>query len=248
MKIIALIPARYQSSRFPGKPLAMIHGKPMIEWVYRGVGQVRQIDELYVATDDTRIYECVQSFGGNALMTSPNHQCGSDRLAECAEILNLDDEDIILNVQGDEPLIQKEMIETLLKAFDDENVYMATLKKKITVESEIDNSNVVKVITDVNDYAITFSRYSLPYNRDQNAEIVYYKHIGTYAYKKWFLEKYSSMEKSYLEKCESLEQLRVIENGYRIKVMETEFQSLGVDTPEQIEEVEEQMKKLQRMA
>lgn len=242
MRKVALIPARYQSSRFPGKPLALINAKPMIQWVYEGVQAVDGIDELYVATDDKRIYDGVIAFGGKALMTSPNHQCGSDRLAECVEILKLDDEDIVINIQGDEPLIRKEMVETLIGAFDDPEVYMATLKKKITTESEINNSNVVKVITDVNDYAITFSRYALPFNRDNYSDIIYYKHIGTYAYKKWFLKKYSEMEKSFLEKCESLEQLRAIENGYKIKVLETEFQSLGVDTQEQLAEVEERIK------
>lgn len=244
MKKIVLIPARYQSSRFPGKPLAIINGKPMIQWVYEGVSKTACIDEIYVATDDERIYDCVKAFGGKALMTSANHQCGSDRLAECAEILQLDDEDVILNIQGDEPLVCKEMVESLVSAFDDEEVYMATLKKKITIPEEIDNNNVVKVITDVNSNAITFSRHALPFNRDNHPDIVYYKHIGAYAYKKWFLEKYSKMEKTFLEKCESLEQLRVIENGYKIKVLETEFQSLGVDTPEQIAQVEEQMKNM----
>lgn len=245
MKKIAIIPARYQSSRFPGKPLALIKGKPMIQWVYEGVQEVREIDDLFVATDDIRIYKCVENFGGKALMTSPNHQCGSDRLAESVELLKLKDDDIVINIQGDEPLIRKEMVKTLIHAFDDSEVYMATLKKKITVESEIANNNVVKVITDTKDFAITFSRYALPFNRDNYADIVYYKHIGIYAYKKWFLEKYSKMEKSFLEKCELLEQLRVIENGYKIKVLETQFQSLGVDTPEQIREVEMCMKTIE---
>lgn len=239
-KIIAIIPSRYGSSRFPGKPLALIKGKPMIQHVYENVKKVTYLDEVYVATDDKRIFDVVTAFGGKALMTSDKHACGTDRLAECVQMLNLEEEDIVLNIQGDEPLINKEMILDLLSCFDSDDVYMGTLKKEITVEEELNNSNVVKVICDVNEYAIYFSRFCLPFERDEK-KVTHYKHIGAYGYKKWFLMKYSSMSKTGLEISESLEQLRVLENGYKIRVKETQFQTIGVDTPEQLLQVEKLM-------
>lgn len=242
MKIVSIIPARYQSSRFPGKPLALISGKPMIQWVYENVSKVTQLNGVYVATDDQRIFATVESFGGKALMTSSAHTCGTDRLAECADILQLNDEDIILNIQGDEPLIRPEVVMDLVNTFDSESVYIGTLKKKIEDEEELNNPNVVKVITDVNDDAIYFSRYTLPYERDGKSR-THYKHIGAYGYKKWFLMKFSEMDKTELELSESLEQLRVIENGYKIRVKETKWQTVGVDTQEQIVLVEKELKK-----
>lgn len=241
MKTIVIIPARYGSTRFPGKPLALIKGKPMIEWVYENAKKCEKVDDVYVATDDSRIFDCVESFNGKALMTSDKHTCGTDRLAECAEILKLDDEDIILNIQGDEPTFRKEMIEDLESIFEDKDVYFGTLKVLIDRQEELDNPNVVKVIDDVNHDAIYFSRFTLPYERDKQRKTNHYKHIGAYGYKKWFLMKYSKMEKSELEISESLEQLRAIENGYKIRVKETKYQTVGVDTPEQIEEVEKLM-------
>lgn len=240
MKTIAILPARYASSRFPGKPLAKINGKPMIQHVYERVSGIKKLDSICVATDDQRIYDAVTYFGGKVIMTSNKHSCGTDRLAECAAILNLDDNDIIINVQGDEPLVNKKMICKLIAQFDDDKVYMGTLKKKITSLEELDNPNVVKVITDVHNDAIYFSRYCLPFERDGN-KTNHYKHIGLYAYKKWFLMKFSDMEKTMLEKAESLEQLRVIENGYKIRVAETQYQTIGVDTPEQLEAVRNYM-------
>lgn len=237
MKTIAIIPSRYGSSRFPGKPLANIVGKPMIQHVYENIIRVKNIDDVCVATDDHRIYNAVINFGGKALMTSASHTCGTDRIAECAKILNISDEDLILNIQGDEPMIIQEVINDLISCFDSSDVYMGTLKKEITDRSELDNPNVVKVITDCNDYAIYFSRYCIPYER--NAGICkHYKHIGAYGYKSKFLMNYSSMPKTILEETESLEQLRVIENGYKIKVKETTYKTVGVDTPEQLKEVE----------
>lgn len=242
MKVIAIIPSRYGSSRFPGKPLALIAGKPMIQWVFENVSKADFLDAVYVATDDQRIYKCVSDFGGKAIMTSDRHMCGTDRLAECAEILNLSDDDIVLNIQGDEPLINYNLIADLYSTFDYENVYMGTLKKLITDESELDNPNVVKVISDINGDAIYFSRYCLPYERG-GAQAKHYKHIGVYGYRKHFLMKFSKMPKTYLEISESLEQLRVIENGYKIRTKETVWQTVGVDTPEQILQVEEQLRK-----
>lgn len=237
MKIIGMIPSRYGSTRFPGKPLALIKGKPMIQYVYENVKKVSAVDAVYVATDDRRISAAVKAFGGEALMTSSHHTCGTDRLAECAQILRLDKSDLVLNIQGDEPLIRQEMILDLISCFDNEDVYMGTLKKKITAADELENPNVVKVISDKNDDAIYFSRYCLPYERDGKKE-THYKHIGVYGYKVWFLTKLSEMKRTRLEAAESLEQLRVIENGFRIRVKETKFQTIGVDTPDQLRKVE----------
>lgn len=242
MKTIAIIPSRYGSSRFPGKPLALIAGKPMIQWVYENVSKAAFLDAVYVATDDQRIFDCVENFGGKALMTASTHTCGTDRLAECADILKLEDEDIVLNIQGDEPLINPQMVADLYSTFDDASVYMGTLKKLIDEAEELQNPNVVKVITDVNEYAIYFSRYCLPYERDEK-KTAHFKHIGAYGYKTWFLKKYSKMPKTSLEIAESLEQLRVIENGLKIKVKETRYQTIGVDTPEQIKLVENELTK-----
>lgn len=240
MKIIAIIPSRYGSTRFPGKPLAIIKGKPMIQWVCENVSKAENISDVYVATDDQRIYDAVISFGGKVLMTSDKHSCGTDRLAECAEILKLSDEDIVLNIQGDEPLIRKEMVEDLISCFDSPGVYMGTLKKRIEVEEELDNPNVVKVITDVNNNAIYFSRFCLPFERN-GKRTDHYKHIGAYGYTAIFLKQYSKMDKTSLEIAESLEQLRVIQNGLKIRVKETKYQTVGVDTLEQLKQVEEIM-------
>jgi len=238
MKTIAVIPARYASSRFPGKPLALICRKPMIQHVYERVEKVQELDGVYVATDDSRIFETVVNFGGKAIMTSATHNCGTDRIAECAQLLKLDDNDLILNIQGDEPLIKPEMIRDLISCFDETGVQMGTLKKEIPAGSkDLDNPNVVKVITDVNDNAIYFSRYCLPYRRTEYAA-KHFKHVGVYGYTKAFLLKFSKMERSALEMSESLEQLRVLENGYKIKVKETLYETIGVDTPEQLKEVE----------
>lgn len=239
-RIIAIIPSRYGSSRFPGKPLAIIKNKPMIRWVYENVKKVSAVSDVYVATDDNRIFDAVLQFGGKALMTSDKHTCGTDRLAECVRILNLSEEDIVLNIQGDEPLIRQEMVTDLISCFDSSEVYMGTLKKKIEAEDELNNPNVVKVITDVNNYAIYFSRWCLPYDRNGKG-IDHFKHIGAYGYTAKFLTEYSRMPKTPLEIAESLEQLRVIENGLKIKVKETQYQTIGVDTPEQLSQVEKIM-------
>lgn len=238
MKFISIIPARYNSSRFPGKPLANLAGKPMIQWVYESVSQVEEIDSVYVATDDKRVYDTVHGFNGNAIMTSEDHQCGSERLAECAELLKLKDDDIIINVQGDEPLVQVETIQNLVDLFINFDIYMATLKKRIDSSEELENPNVVKVVTNLDGYALYFSRQPIPYIRNDKNILDYYKHVGIYGYKKDFLMRYCTMEQTPLEKAESLEQLRVLENGYQIKVAETNGQTIGVDTPEQLKQVE----------
>jgi 3-deoxy-manno-octulosonate cytidylyltransferase (CMP-KDO synthetase) len=208
----------------------------MIQWVYERVSSLNIIDSVYVATDDERIFNAVYQFGGKALMTG-ECSCGTERVFQASKDI---ESDIVLNVQGDEPLIDPRMLGDLITAFDDEDVLMATLKKKITNYDEIDNTNVVKVITDNYENAIYFSRFSIPYNRDGLA-IEYYKHIGVYGYRKSFLEEFVSLPKGKLEVIENLEQLRAIENGYKIRVKETGYQSIGVDVPEDIERVVAQL-------
>ncbi len=237
--IIAIIPSRYASSRFPGKPLASILGKPMIQWVYETVSSVSEISDVYVATDDERIFEAVTQFGGKTIMTG-ECSCGSDRVYQASKYL---DADIVLNIQGDEPAIKAEMIRDLISAFNDPDVKMATLKKEITPNEDINNPNMVKVITDSNCDALYFSRSAIPYNRDDKENTKYYKHIGVYGYTKEFLKKFVSLPSSTLEKTESLEQLRAIENNYKIRVIETQYQSIGVDMPEHIALVEEELKR-----
>lgn len=238
--IVAVIPARYQSSRFPGKPLAMIAGKPMIQRVYEQVKQAVGIDEVVVATDDERIYNTVRQFNGKAVMTG-ECSCGTERVYEATKdnICN-----IVINVQGDEPLIKPKMIEELVSVFANNDVVMATLCKEIVDENEVNNPNIVKVIRDKNDDALYFSRYPIPFNRDGRNDIKYYKHIGIYGYTKDFLKEYVSMEKSSLEIAENLEQLRVLENGYKIKIEETIYDSIGVDRQEDIIKIEEALREI----
>lgn len=234
MKFLGVIPARYGSSRFEGKPLELIHGKPMIEWVYKRT-LLSNLDKVIVATDDERIEKVVKEFGGEVIMTSKSHETGTDRIAEVAE--NYPDFDVIINVQGDEPLIESSMINSLMEPFINEpHLKMATLKYKLNSMEDVDNTNIVKVITDKNDYALYFSRSPIPFprNLDKNN---YYKHIGVYAYKRDFVLEFSKMPQTNLEKSESLEQLRVLENGDKIKVIETTHKVLGVDTPEDLVKV-----------
>lgn len=234
MKFLGVIPARYLSTRLEGKPLKKIHGHTMIEWVYKRAKK-SNLDALIVATDDKRIYDEVISFGGQAIMTSPEHSNGTSRIAEVCE--KLADFDVIINIQGDEPLIEFSMINCLIDAFKEDNsLLMATLKHKLTDKNEIENPNNVKVICDKNDYALYFSRAVIPFPRE-NEGINYFKHIGIYAYKRNFVIEYSNMPVSSLEKTESLEQLRVLENGYRIKVLETQHRLIGVDTEENLKDV-----------
>lgn len=237
-KIIAIIPARYNSSRFPGKPLALINKKPMIQWVYERVSANKNIIDVYVATDDKRIFQCVQEFGGKVIMTSTKHFSGTDRIAECIEILDLKDNDVVLNVQGDEPLIEQSMLDELILTIRDKSVLMGTLKEQISDSKDIENPNIVKVITDNDDNAIYFSRFPIPYKRNKEEDLIYYRHVGIYAYRVLFLKEYMNLPKSNLEKAENLEQLRVLEHGYKIRVKETHYDSIGVDIPEDILKVE----------
>lgn len=240
MKFLGVIPARYGSSRFEGKPLELIQGKTMIEWVYKRT-LLSKLDKVIVATDDHRIETVVKSFGGEVVMTSKEHETGTDRIAEVAELYK--DFDVIVNIQGDEPLIESSMINSLMDPFKKEpKLKMATLKYKLDSMEDVDNPNIVKVITDKNDYAIYFSRSPIPFPRNLNSDI-YYKHIGVYAYNRDFVLAFSKYPQTPLEKSESLEQLRVLENGEKIKVIETIHKVLGVDTPEDLIKVIEYVKK-----
>ena len=237
-KIVAVIPARYGSSRFPGKPLALICGKPMIQWVYECVKSVNEIDEVFVATDDKRIWKTVNAFGGYAIMTG-ECTCGTDRVYEASKDF---DADIVLNIQGDEPLIKSEMIRDLIHTFDDPSVVMATLKKEMLSE-DVNDPNIVKVITNINGDAVYFSRSAIPYNRAGREAVKYYKHIGIYGYTKEFLSKFVALPQSELELTEKLEQLRTLEHGFKIRVAETKYQSIAVDLPEHIRLIEDEIRR-----
>jgi len=238
MKFIAIIPARYESTRFPGKPLALIINKPMIQWVYENVAKA--VDEAWVATDDERILKVVENFGGKAIETLSSHQSGTDRCAEAARKIGENyDFDVIINVQGDEPFIKARQIE-LLKSCFSTDAEIATLIKKIETTEELFNPNRPKVVIDKHKNALYFSRSTIPFvrgteNKNWLSEHTFWAHIGMYAYKKEVLQKISKLNQGVLEKAESLEQLRWLENGFKIKTAVTEHQSIGIDTPEDLE-------------
>jgi len=238
MKIFAFIPARYQSTRFPGKPLALIAGKPMIQHVYERALLCPELFEVYVATDDERISECVHGFEGKVVMTKKDHQSGTDRISEAAVKTGLEKQDIIVNIQGDQPLFDPSVITLLIKPLvEDESIPISTLKWKITDDNHIRNPNHVKVVTDNQGFAIYFSRCPIPYFRDTGSG-TYYKHLGFYGYRMDFLTRFTRLSQGKLESAEKLEQLRALEHGFKIKVMETPFNSVEVDVPEDIETVE----------
>jgi 3-deoxy-manno-octulosonate cytidylyltransferase (CMP-KDO synthetase) len=238
MKIFAFIPARYQSTRFPGKPLSLIAGKPMIQHVYERAFLCPELSEVYVATDDERISDCVYGFGGKVVMTKMAHQSGTDRICEAALKTGVGKKDIIVNIQGDQPLFDPSVITLLVKPLvEDESLPMSTLKWKITDDSHIRNPNHVKVVTDNQGFAIYFSRCPVPYFRDTGSG-TYYKHLGFYGYRMEFLTRFTRLSQGKLESAEKLEQLRALEHGFKIKVMETPFNSVEVDVPEDIETVE----------
>ena len=241
-KIIAIIPARYASTRLPGKVLKDICGKPMIQHVYERISNVPSIQETIIATDDKRILQTAQKFGANAEMSPKSCKSGTDRIAWVVKrIPDIREDDIIINVQGDEPLINPKAIEKLIKTIScDSHVVMASLMTKISDINELMSSNVVKVVVDKDNFALYFSRSPVPFSRDKwknlNTKLIldttdiFYKHLGIYAYRKHFLLKYTKMSQTYLEKIEKLEQLRALEHGYRIKMAETEFDSISIDT------------------
>lgn len=239
MKFLGVIPSRYASTRLEGKPLKDICGHTMIEWVYKRT-KLSNLDEVVVATDDERIYKEVEKFGGKAILTRKDHENGTSRIAEVCE--KYSDYDVIVNVQGDEPLIEPDMINSIIESFkNDSTISMSTLKYKLDKMEDIENPNYVKVITDKKGYALYFSRSVIPYPRKLDIQN-YYKHVGIYGYKREFVIEYAKMEPTPLELSESLEQLRALENGYRIKVMETPYKILGVDTQKELEKVREYIK------
>jgi len=260
MAAIVIIPARYESSRFPGKPLSLLKGKTLIHHVYENAKGASLINDVIVATDSETIFEKVLSFGGKAVMTDRSHPSGTDRIAEVAASLKYD---VVVNVQGDEPLIRPQMIDDVIMLLEDERASIGTLAKKITDPGELTDPNVVKVVFDREYFALYFSRSPIPFHRDawelrsrehraksrrfrstmeirnQKSEIRnFYKHIGIYSYRREALLSFSKMESTALEKIEKLEQLRALEHGMRIKIKETFFETYGVDTPEDLERVE----------
>ena len=241
MKFIGIIPARYASTRFPGKPLAMLGGKPVIQRVYEQVVSV--LGEAYVATDDERIFKAVESFGGRAVMTRSDHKSGTDRIEEAAQKLQTD-ADVIINVQGDEPFIQKSQLETVKHLFDDPQTQIATLGKPFESMEGVENPNSPKIVCDINGYAMYFSRSVIPHIRGKKQSewllnFPYLKHIGLYAYRRNVLAEITKLPQSPLELAESLEQLRWLQNGYRIKVGLTDVETVGIDTPEDLERAEQ---------
>jgi 3-deoxy-manno-octulosonate cytidylyltransferase (CMP-KDO synthetase) len=235
-KILGVIPARFASSRFPGKVLAQIASKTMLQHVYERANMSTYLTSTIIATDDQRVYDAARSFGARVRMTRTDHLSGTDRVAEVASAENAE---IIVNIQGDEPLIDPAAIDvSILPMVHEPGVVMSTLKKKIEDPREIGDPNVVKVVTNREGEAIYFSRCPIPYERESGGNIpVCYKHIGLYVYERDFLLGYSALPVGPLERAERLEQLRALENGFRIRVVETEYESLGVDTPEDLERV-----------
>ena len=249
MKFLAIIPARYASTRFPAKPLALLGGKPMIQHVYERVSNI--LDNVVVATDDQRIYDVVDKFGGRVVMTSTEHRTGTDRCLEAYQNFGVE-ADVVINVQGDEPFIAEEQIRALLQCFDNEATDIATLIKPFPADTTFDvlsNPNTPKVITNPQGQAIYFSRSVIPYLRGVDptqwaSHKLYYKHIGIYAYRVEALRKVTQMQQTPLELAESLEQLRWIENGLTIQTAETNIETIGIDTPEDLQKAEKYLQNM----
>ena len=244
MKFIGIIPARYASTRFPGKPLAMLGGKPVIQHVYEKVAAV--LEEAYVATDDERIFKAVEAFGGKAVMTRTDHKSGTDRIEEAIEKIG-GDWDIIVNVQGDEPFVAKSQLDTICHCFDDPTTQIASLGKAFTSMEAVENPNSPKIAVSNQGFALYFSRSVIPYVRgkerkDWLSHFPYLKHLGIYAYRKEVLREVTQLPQSSLEIAESLEQLRWLQNGYKIKVGTTDVETVGIDTPEDLQRAEEFLK------
>lgn len=245
-EFLGIIPARYASTRFPGKPLAMLGDKPMIQWVYEGAASL--FDHLLVATDDQRIHDAVVGFGGLAQMTSSGHKSGTDRCAEAAQLYEQKTGlhfGYVVNIQGDEPLIQQEQIQTLIDCIRIPGTGIATLIRPLDAMEELDNPNVVKVVVDRSFQALYFSRAPIPYVRDAPAgqkidKLQFYSHIGLYAFSREILDQVVNLPPAVLELAESLEQLRWMENGFSIRTAVTRLQSIGVDTPEDLELIKKQ--------
>lgn len=240
MKFTAIIPARYASSRFPGKPLALLGGKPVIQRVYEQA--VKVLPEAYVATDDERIADTVRQFGGQVIMTRADHKSGTDRIEEACQKIGTT-ADVIVNIQGDEPFIQPSQIETLCQLFDDPDTQIGTLGKPFETIEAVENPNSPKIVCDRRGFALYFSRSVIPYVRGKETkdwlnEFPYLKHLGLYAYRRQVLHAITQLPQSPLELAESLEQLRWLENGYRIRVGRTNVETVGIDTPEDLKRAE----------
>ena len=250
MKIVAIIPARFGSTRFPGKALADLAGKPMIQHVYEQTMKASLVSRAIVATDDRRIADAIHQIGGEAIMTSTAHETGTDRLAEVAHGLEAD---LVVNVQGDEPLINPAMIDQAIEPFlNDSSLKMGTLKSRVKCLHDFLSPNVVKVVTDNAGYALYFSRSPLPFFRDKwhdlkdeafaSGRLLCFQHVGLYVFQRDFLLEYAALPQTFLELSEKLEQLRALESGVKIRVVETEFESLGVDTPEDLNKAKERIR------
>jgi 3-deoxy-manno-octulosonate cytidylyltransferase (CMP-KDO synthetase) len=239
MKILAFIPARYDSTRFPGKPLALIMGKPMIQHVYERAKACPDISEVFVATDDERIYQRVLGFGAKAIMTSGAHASGTDRVAEAASNMDLHGSDLVVNVQGDQPTLDARCFSLLIRPLVEQgDVLMSTLVFRVADERGVNdprNPKHVKTVSDKAGYALFFSRSLIPFHRDPAADKVYYKHLGFYAYRMDFLKTFASLPLGTLEDAEKLEQLRAVEYGYKIKVVESPYDSFEVDSPDDVD-------------
>ncbi|MCK9573856.1 MAG: 3-deoxy-manno-octulosonate cytidylyltransferase [Candidatus Omnitrophica bacterium] len=234
--VIGVIPARYESSRLAHKLLREVCGKPLIQWAWENASKASLLDRLIIACDNVKIKEVAESFGAKVVMTSTKHQSGTDRIAEAVRDI---DAKIVINIQADEPIMHQSTIDSLAREMiNNPATLMATVRKKIEADEDTNNPNVVKLICDKNDFAIYFSRYPIPYYRDGSIEKKYYKHLGIYAYTKDFLYTFKNLPSSFLENAERLEQLRAIEAGHKIKVIETKFESIGVDTEEDLQKVE----------
>jgi 3-deoxy-manno-octulosonate cytidylyltransferase (CMP-KDO synthetase) len=239
MNIIGIIPARYQSTRFPGKPLADIAGKPMIQHVYERALKAQRLERVLVATDDVRILDRVRAFGGKALLTSPEHPSGTDRLAEACRLLGLQEDDLVVNIQGDEPLLEPVMIDLLVEALEQApKVPMATLASVSHSAAAFSDPNVVKVVVNSRMQALYFSRAAIPCRRDANGSPQeFLHHLGFYAYRQAFLQEFTRLPPGRLEQVEQLEQLRALEHGYPIQVALSPFETQGVDTPDDLKKV-----------
>lgn len=239
MKVLGIIPARFDSSRFPGKPLIDLKGKTMIQRVYEGAKKSTLLNELIVATDDTRIYKVVENFGGKVIMTAKNHQSGTDR---CGEISSrLKDFDIVINIQGDEPLVDFRQIDSLIRGFEDQNVSIATLAIKQITQEDLVNKNRIKIVADELNNALYFSRSCIPnfenYNGNSIENYPYLRHIGLYAYRSEILNELVKLKPCKLEQIESLEQLRWLYYGFKIKLVETTIETPNIDVPEDVQKV-----------
>jgi 3-deoxy-manno-octulosonate cytidylyltransferase (CMP-KDO synthetase) len=245
-RVVAIIPARYHSNRFEGKPLAKILGKPMIQHVYERATAVDLLSRVAVATDDQRIADCVRAFGGEVVMTRPDHVSGTDRLAEAATVMNIAEQDVVVNIQGDQPLFEAEVVhQVATPLLEDPSLPMATLIYKIIRPEEINDPNHVKTVFDRHGNALYFSRSPIPFQRnpEEKEAPTYYKHLGFYAYRKGFLLTFVGLPEGEWERFEKLEQLRALEFGYTIRVVLTEHDSVEVDTPKDLRRVEEIIRK-----